>query len=448
MKYKSPLISACIVALILLAALAMPAKALDCPPCDKIRQLIAQQGVWIVASRPDGQPGSGSVTDPYDGSTAAKFDALMDSFPAYTKIHLGPGTFLSNGSGWGTPLGFFMKKGQQVLGAGRDLTIVKLMNAFPISGTNPWYAAELFTHRYNVDGSDSVVADLTVDCNSDYFATQLGVNSYKLNAVTLRGNNCTIRNVHVIHGHGDFASRLEASTVVIATWYDGLANQSITGAVIEDCLVDQTTIDYGSAIDLLASPNGGDSASGVMRNNVVKGWAGTSVFGFLGKDIELTGNTVIDCSLFLYGDTGINDHITVRGNQALGVGTGSGGLIPGGAGFVSFSSGGPGAEVHHLTIEDNTIVAWPLTNDDPTTALLNLFGESTGIRSNYVIQNNLIALDPRSPAATYCSWRLAGVDQVLILGNSYDRPHYSFIYPTATNVTVNDGPTLLPPPQP
>ena len=52
--------------------------------------------VWL-AVRTDGIAGSGSMSDPYDASTAATFDALMDGFAEYTQVNLGPGEFQTNG---------------------------------------------------------------------------------------------------------------------------------------------------------------------------------------------------------------------------------------------------------------------------------------------------------------------------------------------------------------
>src|SRR5205807_9713422 len=58
---------------------------------------VSTQEIWIAA-RTDGQAGSGTQTDPFDGSTMSKFDALLGSFGPYTTIHLGPGTFRSAAS--------------------------------------------------------------------------------------------------------------------------------------------------------------------------------------------------------------------------------------------------------------------------------------------------------------------------------------------------------------
>ena len=44
--------------------------------------------VWI-AYRTDGIKGSGTASDPWDGSTAAHFDAIMASLPSNVCIHLG-----------------------------------------------------------------------------------------------------------------------------------------------------------------------------------------------------------------------------------------------------------------------------------------------------------------------------------------------------------------------
>ena len=56
--------------------------------------------VWI-AYRTDGLKGSGTMNDPWDGSTAGKFDARMSELTANTTVHLGPTTstnpFLTTG---------------------------------------------------------------------------------------------------------------------------------------------------------------------------------------------------------------------------------------------------------------------------------------------------------------------------------------------------------------
>src|SRR6266436_851683 len=77
MKNKFQFTSVCILVLMFIGAFTVSTKAI----CTVCPQLLPQLGVWIVASRPDGQPGSGTLLDPYDGSTAAKFDSIMQSIP-------------------------------------------------------------------------------------------------------------------------------------------------------------------------------------------------------------------------------------------------------------------------------------------------------------------------------------------------------------------------------
>lgn len=47
--------------------------------------------IWI-AKRTDGIKGSGTASDPYDGSTAAKLDFVLNNHcPANSHVHLGAG---------------------------------------------------------------------------------------------------------------------------------------------------------------------------------------------------------------------------------------------------------------------------------------------------------------------------------------------------------------------
>lgn len=52
--------------------------------------------IWI-SLRADGRAGNGMFADPFNGSTAAKLDALMPTIPPKTHIHFGHGIFLTKG---------------------------------------------------------------------------------------------------------------------------------------------------------------------------------------------------------------------------------------------------------------------------------------------------------------------------------------------------------------
>ena len=80
--------------------------------------------VWI-AVRTDGQPGTGTQADPYDGSTSEKFDALMQGFAATQDlgIHLmGNGPFLTYAAHT-----WFVRTGWTISGDGMDTTTVKMV---------------------------------------------------------------------------------------------------------------------------------------------------------------------------------------------------------------------------------------------------------------------------------------------------------------------------------
>src|SRR2546425_13147767 len=81
--------------------------------------------VWL-ASRADGQSGSGTIGDPFDASSASKLDGLMSSFAPYTTIHLSAGIYQTNGYAAGVTGGWQPKRGQRIVGAGIDVTTLKL----------------------------------------------------------------------------------------------------------------------------------------------------------------------------------------------------------------------------------------------------------------------------------------------------------------------------------
>ena len=120
--------------------------------------------VWIAA-RTDGIQGCGtSPGDPFNGSTQALFDGVMQSiaaqFPAKkVTIHLGPGTFLTKGYNPNTG-GWQMKAGMRILGSGIQLTTLKLVT--PAAGQNYVIGHDLGS---GTRADLSEVMDLTIDCN-------------------------------------------------------------------------------------------------------------------------------------------------------------------------------------------------------------------------------------------------------------------------------------------
>ena len=84
--------------------------------------------VWIAA-RTDNNPGSGTQNDPYDAGgpssidASNKFDAIMNSLPSMSpvRVHLGPGTFYTNGYADGAAA-WQVKPGMKIVGSGINVT--------------------------------------------------------------------------------------------------------------------------------------------------------------------------------------------------------------------------------------------------------------------------------------------------------------------------------------
>lgn len=167
-------------------------------PAENLKQ------VWISnVARTDGATGTGTRTDPYDGSTQAKFDAVMRSyFDASTTdiiFHLSPGTFYSLGY-WdlgADALSWGMLSGWHIKGAGMNLThVIQVAGA---AGAAAGINGGMFQAGAALVYDNQSVEDLWCDCayarsgpsgdNSRPHAQFFGVKLY--------GENCFVRNVRV-----------------------------------------------------------------------------------------------------------------------------------------------------------------------------------------------------------------------------------------------------------
>lgn len=181
--------------------------------------------VWI-AYRTDGLKGSGTASDPYDGSTQAKFDARMGELPANTRAHLGPGTFQTQGYAYGVG-GWQIKSGMKIVGSGMEVTILQLVNHTA--------AAYYFAVGHDISAGAKVdfaeVSDLTINCN----LTNAGASTAS-NAVRLMGEHVRIFRVRAINwgskDTGRPCSVLSCITALPASGVPEVANAGIEGCVV------------------------------------------------------------------------------------------------------------------------------------------------------------------------------------------------------------------------
>lgn len=112
--------------------------------------------VWI-AVRTDGKAGQGTLSDPYDGSSQEKFDALVASFGPNTHMHLGRGTYQT---AWDHS--WVVKDGWSIEGAGMKTTVIQLV---PGLTKQDKVSAAVFAGVYDKTVTGFVVKNLTIDCN-------------------------------------------------------------------------------------------------------------------------------------------------------------------------------------------------------------------------------------------------------------------------------------------
>ncbi len=196
--------------------------------------------VW-VAIRTDGIKGSGTLNDPYDGSTQSKFDSLMSGYAANTRVHLGPGTFTTQGyyDGAASGYGWQPKPAMKIIGSGIDVTTIQLASSLPTN--NVHYFA--IGHALSTGTAPNQVAnpmdfcevsDLTIDSN---LAGQ-GSNTVACGAVRLFGSHVRVRRVKAKNWGNKLPSNLPSNlgfvlAVVVA---DPDTNAAMIDAGIEDCL--------------------------------------------------------------------------------------------------------------------------------------------------------------------------------------------------------------------
>src|SRR5258708_632674 len=107
----------------------------------------------------------GSLANPFDGSTQAKFDSIMSQLTTNKNItiHLLPGTYRTAGVQPGGYVAWQLDTGTRLVGAGIDVTIIKLQD-------NPAINSQTVVSKY---GSGEVeVRDMTVDCNGSTSTNQ------------------------------------------------------------------------------------------------------------------------------------------------------------------------------------------------------------------------------------------------------------------------------------
>ena len=338
-----------------------------------------EREIWI-ALRTDGRAGSGTADDPFDGSTSAKFDALLRRFADAAHrvngrvlpltIRLGAGTFLTMGSALGEPWpvpypgsppyprinsGWLMHSGWRLLGAGEGLTTIKLERWPQINDAPYSYGHTVISSSDGSPGywgDDCEVAYLTVDCNWQNLQGRPPQSAVKLDAVVLSGDRVKIHNVTAENAYGDIRSATEGFTIAWTGVSTGIyfrengypdLGHGVSGGEIKECHVRKWQGNYGVAI---VAFSGSDGRGGVVRDNVVEGYhPATCAFQATGRGNLFTGNRTLDCTSFMHLDSSTVVDTLVAQNVALNCRETAIDIVP----------GFPDADFQRLTFQDNIL---------------------------------------------------------------------------------------------
>jgi hypothetical protein len=274
-------------------------------------------------------PGSGTHLDPYDGSTQAKFDALMASFQNTTDliIHLGIGTFRSDVA----PNRWSVKSQWTIEGAGMDLTTCQMTGN--LKGRH--FGHIFFNGNSNV--SNVIIRDLTVDCNWAQLAATAdaglkGEKNVCVSALSLEGSHNLIERVRQINNYGSWANKREGFGIRVGAPKAGNA----TSNIIRNCRAELPHGNYSSPFALHGRSASDTTPVRYITNssvygNYAEGQRSGLMTGFFGgvnssylKNCSIYSNTFVDCGSVFYIDTGTAEGVKVLNNTLtrgwLGVG--------------------------------------------------------------------------------------------------------------------------------
>jgi hypothetical protein len=335
--------------------------------------------------RHDGIAGTGMASNPFDASTAAKYDHLLATHSQNTIFNYAIGTYQTTGYHYLTrkSAGTNCKH----YGAGIDQTIIQLVGANDTSADGV-----IFGSDYNVTADGFEIQNATLDCNSagnPKFVNGLG----PIEAVKTQGSNILIKGVKVIN----FGTSLRGSECFVVEMYPlpSLAWRSFDNVRVENCVF--TSPAHGNKDGLSCVVIGGSTGVNVTNTAVVN-----SSFINLESDFlyshafyaqRCTGNNVQGCDIGTYAEPS-NASATpwlVQNNTFTNVLMGA---------EILFHSTGRLQELrflNNLVILRNTYGSWSVAVNvaEPTELPARVFPELVSL----IIQGNNI--QPASTTPTY-----------------------------------------------
>jgi kumamolisin len=302
-----------------------------------------------VAVRTDGLSGSGTMSDPFNGSTEARFDAVMKGIGPNTQINLSAGTFLTHGAS-----AYSLQAGWKIQGSGMGVTIVKLVGF--VSNTQKYIHFGSWNLTDNVE-----IHDLT--CDANYEGWKWPAHD-AVGGIDIWGNNVLVENVEMINCYGDSVEGIEQFSILLGGNQGG-NHQIASNCTIEGCKTHQyapgSNYTNGAGISYCINPR--------IINCTDDG--GNHGFGFAGTSNTLISGctTTSKTARGYYTDTSATTGLVIQGNSF------SASEIP-----IQFNSAGLAQNVRIL---NNTLTSY--SSEKPGNAAIVLCGAKG---SNFTITGN------------------------------------------------------------
>jgi hypothetical protein len=214
-------------------------------------QAVPTSGEVYLSSRADGLDGTGTAVDPLNASTQQRFDALFASFGPNMAIHLGPGTYHTQGF-----VKFQVKSYWKIRGAGYGVTRI-------IQDKTGGIYCIVF--HGTADGVE--IEDLSIDCGFQNQQVVDGAIRANAMAIGLFGNHLAVRRCRFIN-YGSPQDKYTGENFAVFLGSADPANAE--DMIVEDCIFAGMTplLNSGQTILTLA---GGPSKNDLKVGNWARG---------------------------------------------------------------------------------------------------------------------------------------------------------------------------------
>lgn len=387
--------------------------------------------IWITL-RADGKPGTGTQSDPYDGSTSKRFDGIMASTPPVSLIHLGdpeqPMTFPTD-----IRKTWQVRSGWVVEGYGMYQSIVKLVG--DASGIHGGVSC-FFNNSWEALANNVVMSALGFDSNWAEISLTAdtglgGEKNIKTGAVSLSGNNNLLDQIRSTNSYGSLANSQEQFAICLISPENVLTNTNIARA----CRAELPQGNYGSPYALF-----GQSKSQIISCFAQGQNTGTSKTGWVTGGVNLAnilncivdGCTFIDCMTVAYHDTSLINGFTLQNCTAIRAASG-------------FMNNSPNAD-RNVSIKHNN---FSIQNRQDGQWSLGIGNIGTGSLTGIDIEDNEIFKDPTGQGHNFLiGVSLNGGSSARVLNNIVDHSDQNSVPPNTvcfgnTDATGNPVPGLL-----